>query len=100
KKTRSKYLLTYFLGAISKENEERISQFAKEKDLEIIHLANIRDLNAYTADPSEFLDYIYSADMFVTDSFHGSVFSILFEKPFAVLEREGNVKSMSSRIDT
>jgi hypothetical protein len=38
--------------------------------------------------------------MFCTDSFHGVVFSILFEKPFVVFERNNKIPSMDSRIDT
>ena len=33
--------------------------------------------------PSEFLSYIREADFVVTNSFHGTAFSILFERPFA-----------------
>ena len=37
-----------------------------------------------------------------TDSFHGTVFSILFRRPFVVAERigDGCVNKMTSRIDT
>lgn len=96
----NKYLLTYFLGSVSKENKIKIKKIAKEKDLEIIHLANIKDKNTYIADPSEFIDYINSADMFLTDSFHGAVFSIILKKPFVVFKRQGSIKSMNSRIET
>lgn len=35
-----------------------------------------------TADPVDFLDAIANADYVVTNSFHGTVFSIIFNKPF------------------
>lgn len=35
-----------------------------------------------------------------TDSFHGSVFSVLMDVPFIAFEREDKVTSMSSRIYT
>ena len=38
--------------------------------------------------------------MFLTDSFHGAVFSILLETPFIVFDRAGSLPSMNSRIDT
>ncbi|MGN8786168.1 polysaccharide pyruvyl transferase family protein, partial [Blautia sp. HCP3S3_D9] len=38
--------------------------------------------------PIEFLSYIRHAECIFTDSFHGTVFSILFEKKFVVFERE------------
>lgn len=36
----------------------------------------------YTATPDEFLDYMANAEYVITNSFHGTVFSILYEKPF------------------
>ena len=50
--------------------------------------------------PKEFLSLIKYADHIYTDSFHGSVFSILFERQFSVFERSGknNKVSMNSRI--
>lgn len=50
----------------------------------------------YTVDPGSFIDYINSSELLLTDSFHGVVFSIIFNKPFVVFRR-GN---MNSRIDT
>lgn len=36
----------------------------------------------YTADAGEFLGYVESAEYVITNSFHGTVFSILYGKPF------------------
>src|SRR5690606_6351808 len=44
--------------------------------------------------------YINSSKLFLTDSFHGSVFSIILKRPFFVFDRKGSKKSMGSRIDT
>lgn len=94
------YLLTYFLGEISFENKKWIYSFAKENNLEIVNLADIKDEERYLADPAEFLDYINSSEVLFTDSFHGAIFSILFEKPFIVFNRISTTQSMNSRIDT
>ncbi|MFB3170038.1 polysaccharide pyruvyl transferase family protein [Neobacillus sp. 179-C4.2 HS] len=99
-KPTKKYLLTYFLGPISKENENKINTIAKDNDLEIINLAQIKESESYKAGPSEFIDFINSASLVCTDSFHGSVFSILLETSFLVFERGGNLPNMNSRIDT
>lgn len=50
--------------------------------------------------PAEFLSLIKNAQMIFTDSFHGSVFSILFNKPFAVYDRDknNNKTSKNSRL--
>lgn len=63
-------------------------------------MASLKDKDRYVADPSEFIDYINSASIVLTDSFHGSVFSILLEKPFFVFGRKGSVLTINSRIDT
>lgn len=90
------YLLTYFLGNITKEYKQVINKLAFEYNLEIVQLMNINDKDRYTVDPAEFLDYINSSTLLLTDSFHGVVFSILFSKSFIVFERP----SMNSRIET
>lgn len=99
-KPMKKYLLTYFLGPVSKERKSMIKSIATKNDLEIINLANKQDKVAYLAGPSEFIDYINSASVFCTDSFHGVVFSILMETAFVVFERKDNLQPMNSRIDT
>lgn len=62
---------------------------AKLKHLKRIYL-HANAVNHYTigksitsAGPCEFLNLFYYADFIVTSSFHGTVFSLVFEKPFA-----------------
>jgi len=92
--------LTYFLGNVSKERKRKIKSIASKNKLKIVNLADIKDKETYVADPSEFIDYVNSVSVFLTDSFHGAVFSILLEVPFIVFNREGRLPSMNSRIDT
>lgn len=94
------YLITYFLGVIPNETRKKIKEIANENNLVIINLADKREPQTYIADPSEFIDYINSASVLCTDSFHGAVFSILLETPFIVFDRNGNTPSMNSRIET
>ncbi|MGO4961244.1 polysaccharide pyruvyl transferase family protein [Jeotgalibaca porci] len=98
-KPKKPYLLTYFLGGIPKEFKNQINNIAKNHELEIINLGDIKERDTYRTGPSEFIDYINGCSIFCTDSFHGAVFSILFEKPFIVYERSGKT-SMYSRINT
>lgn len=98
-KPKSKYLISYFWGKIPKERETLIKRIAKKYNLEIVNIASLTDKRTYTADPSEFIDYINSASLVLTDSYHGSIFSILMETPFFVFERIGG-PSMYSRIRT
>jgi len=99
-KPKNPYLLTFFLGKVTKENRKRMKQIALENQLQIVNLLDIKDKNTYFANPSEFIDYVNSASVFFTDSFHGAVFSILLETPFVIFDRIENIASMNSRIDT
>lgn len=62
-------------------------RIAKEKHCKIVYTGlysyNDDDIKTiYDAGIEDFLSYIDHADAVVTNSFHGTVFSVLFEKPF------------------
>lgn len=93
----SKYLLTYFLGEVP----HFIKKLAKENNISIINLMDKKIINIYASRVEEFIFLIHHCDLFITDSFHGCVFSILFKKPFLVVNREEKgVPVMTCRIDT
>lgn len=94
-----KYILLYFLGNINENYKKEIYKFAKKNKLEII---NILDKNSkyYNCGPSEFLFLERNAKLICTDSFHSSVFAIIFHKHFLVFEREDKEKNMNSRLTT
>ncbi len=82
------YLLTYLLDN-NKEKEKEIRKLSKELGLEIINIENLdkrerktskKDNKYYT--PEEFLYLYKNASFIVTDSFHGTCFSIKYNKPF------------------
>lgn len=91
-----KYLLCYYLG--NAQQEELIECICRNQNLKKIDILNN---NKYAdIDPFEFLYLIKNAEVVVTDSFHGTVFSILFRIPFVVCSRKGTVHNMESRFDT
>lgn len=95
-----KYILNYFLGELSKERKEEIERIARENDCEII---NLLDKNSpfYVCGPSEFLYLEKHAFLICTDSFHSSVFAILYNRPFVIFDREEKgMENMGSRLDT
>lgn len=98
-KPKKKYLLTYILGDLTKKRKNEINHITQEMDLEIVDLANPKNSDIFISGPREFLYLINKADIFLTDSFHGTVFSILFNIPFVVFERKGSL-NMLSRINT
>ena len=95
-----KYIACYFLGKIDKEYRRRIKKFAKENNLPIVMLFDITTPQYYTLDPAEVLHIIKNSQYVLTDSFHGSVFSILFHKNFCVFARNEGGSSMNSRLET
>lgn len=94
------YLLTYFLGGPTNETREKINRLAEENNMTVINLEDQTEKDTYETGPSEFIDYINNASVLFTDSFHGLVFSIIFQTPFIVYERISSGPSMYSRIET
>lgn len=89
------YLLEYFLDAnASREND--IQNMAAKLHIKRYKLWDVAYEDLFLVGPDEFLYLIDHAELICTDSYHATIFSILFEKPFVVYER-GN---MNSRIDT
>lgn len=95
-----KYILNYFLGELSQERKDEINRIAKENDCDIINILDKND-PLYESGPSEFLYLEKNAFLICTDSFHSSVFAIIYDRPFIVFKREQkNSGNMFSRIDT
>ncbi len=95
------YLLTYFLG----RRPAQIDAIAEELGLTVVNLLDEEVYEHYVTGVDEFLWAIEHASLVYTDSFHGSVFSILFQTPFVVCDRVGTGKGdvsekMGSRLDT
>lgn len=100
KKMPDHYIVCYFLGRIDKSYNKKIKDFSKQKGLPVVMLFDITTPEYYTYDPAEVLFAIKHADYVLTDSFHGSVFSILFHKEFYVFTRNEGGLNMNSRIET
>lgn len=94
------YIVCYFLGRIDKYYRKKINAFARKLNLPIVMLFDITQPEYYTFDPAEVLFVLKNADYVLTDSFHGTVFSILFHHNFVVFRRNEGGNSMNSRIET
>ena len=108
--TDGEYLFCYFLGNNPSHREEA-SALAKSLGLKIVTLRHLDEYIAsdekfgdeapYDVGPEEFVNLIRNAKYVCTDSFHGSVFSILYHKQFISFNRYGDGKnSRNSRLDT
>ncbi len=94
------YILTYFLGDRTKTYDKYIEKIARDNNLAIINLFDVLDLEHYAISPQELIYLINNAKLVCTDSFHGTVFSIIMHTNFVTFSRNENGKSMHSRIDT
>lgn len=95
----NKYILNYFLGDLSYSRKKEIERIAKENNCQIINILDKND-PFYACGPSEFLYLEKNAFLICTDSFHSSVFAILYNRPFLVFDREDSLAKMNSRIET
>ncbi len=95
------YVFTYFLGNETNKYRRFIDKYAKENNCKVINIFDLREPEHYVVNPSHFIYLIHNAKMVFTDSFHGSVFSLIMHTPFVVFDRiENGGQGMSSRIDT
>lgn len=96
-----KYIVTYFLGEIGENNEKLINEYCLENNADRIDLNSVNALDWFDITPFEFLYLINNSEFVFTDSFHASVFSIIFGKQFLTADRISNdTNRMNSRIDT
>lgn len=86
------YFLVYTLqyNSVIVRHAKRLSKKYKVKLIIIVSSTTDNyivddDVTVVEAGPKEWLGYFYNADFIFTDSFHGSVFSILFQKNFVTI---------------
>ncbi len=89
RKKKKGYVLCVFLGGTKAAD---IKEFEKQE------LIEIRDNTPIS--PAQFIDLIENATIVLTDSYHASVFSIIYHVPFAVFTRQGTSNNMNSRFAT
>lgn len=92
------YIFVYLLGCETKEYRE-LFDFIAAGD-RIIRMKETSDEDAYYWNPGNFLWIIHHAKCVVTDSFHATVFSILFERNFVVLPRKDKHADQADRLKT
>jgi hypothetical protein len=106
------YILCYFMGNDSKVSSSIVNtarQLATLTGYAIIRIGQKEHLrlnpfvkSVFDAGPGQFLGLFQNASFIVTNSFHGTTFSINFKKPFFVPFNEESApeKTLNSRITT
>lgn len=92
-----KYILNYTLG--EQYEKDKIEDLGTKYGLKVINLMDQSDKDIYSINPSNFLYLIQNCELVITDSFHGTVFSVLFDKPVIVMERKDYFVAMNTRLD-
>ncbi len=97
------YMLVYaYANRICDKNEiNKIKKYAKKNNLEIICVGMFQEWckNCIAANGFELLQYVKNASCVVTDTFHGTVFSIKYNKRFGVIVRDSNYNKLYGLLD-
>ena len=104
------YIFCYFLN-LTDEKVKSVIDFANKNNCKIIAIPYLHnEMEKYSeklngillseVNPSDFLNLIYNAETVITDSFHATVFSIIFQKDFWCFGRNAGVYSMNTRLHT
>ncbi len=97
-----KYVLAYFLNEPSQEAKRKLEKFSK-KGYQILSIPYQYHGEWFdrciSSGPIDFLELLLGAEFVFTDSFHGTAFSINFQKSFWVFDRQyGSASNQSPRI--
>lgn len=97
------YIIVYsYPGRIADKKEiAAIRAFAKEKNLKLLSIGHYFPWCDETVVPTPFevLGYFRDAAYIITDTFHGTIFSIKFNKQFATIVRGMNHNKLSSLLE-
>lgn len=104
RKVQERYVLLYMV--LSNNNTFDISsvyKFAAEKKLRVIYVAEDKTLNTYEKYYPTIQEWLYlmdNAEYVITNSFHGTVFSLIFQKQFGTIPLKGYVQATNARIQS
>lgn len=103
KEKREDYVLVYDLINSNELNKFAL-QIGKEKNLKVKCINTSRKSvngmdNIYDAGPEEFLDLIANANYVVTSSYHGIIFSLVFEREFYFALNKNTTNNNSRIVD-
>lgn len=95
------YILLYsYPGRFKDKNEiDEIIRFSKDTNLPIVPILSEYEWcedTVFPEPPMDVLKYFKSAKYVITDTFHGSILSVVCKKQFCVYVRESNKQKMTS----
>ncbi|MCL1907136.1 MAG: polysaccharide pyruvyl transferase family protein [Propionibacteriaceae bacterium] len=94
------FIFSYHLREANSEIRERILEYSRDTGARILDVMGDHFHSSHVAlTPAEFVHAVSKADLVVTDSFHGLVFSIIMNRPVVVGPRSDG-DGMNSRVIT
>lgn len=105
-KQRRKYVLLYLLSNNCDFNLPVFYKWASDKDLDVVYVSgndSLRNKNKYSKEYStveEWLSLIKNAEYVFTNSFHGTIFCIKFNKQFLTILQSGKFVLQNARINS
>lgn len=88
---KEKYMIVYgYSGRLSKKENDVLKEYARENQLKILCFGGVQGCCDEFIDctPFELLAYFRDAEHIVTDTFHGTIFSIINKRSFATIIRK------------
>ncbi len=101
----SNYMIMYgYSGRFSKEECKEIRSYANKKGLKVFCIGGVQNCCDKFIDCSPFqvIAYFQHADCVVTDTFHGTILSVITHQKFVAFVREsgyGNVEKLTDLLD-
>lgn len=95
KKKEGNYIVVYILGNEPFELSSDLKYFVEKYGYEVVYIGIKSNFN-----PKLFINLINHAKLVCTDSFHGTVFSLIFNKPVIIYTRYDKNVSMNSRLES
>ncbi len=100
---RKPYILVYAYSnrICNKEEIKAIKDYAKKNKLQILSVGTQQRWcnHNITASAFELLAYVKNAECIITDTFHGTVFSIKYNKRFGVFVRDSNKNKLGGLLE-
>jgi len=102
-KPEKQYVLLYLIGNEFSFSIQSIYDWAQHRKLEVVYITGNSQQDSFKKTYATVLEWIYlleNAEYVVTNSFHCTVFSLIFGKKFGVIPLSGRDKGMNSRFDS
>ena len=94
------YLFAYILGNPMTCEIEDVYEYARKRGLEVKYTTSGKadDYEHIYPQIGEWIDLIANADVIVTNSFHGTVFCLIYNKPFITIPLKSGYERMNTRV--